>query len=227
MIVSIHQPNFFPWIGFFDKINRSDHFVFLTTSRRSKGDKYLVRTNILNNINRQYLSIPLGANEIPINQLVMPKNNQWKIKALNIINAAYHGVHFFDEVFSDVELLLKNDNKYFSDYSINIINYLISKLNIETVIHIDTDFDKDFGASNQRNIAICKEIGAEVYLSGNGATIYNDKNLFKKSSIDLVYQDYLQPSYKQQSIIFTPGLSIIDMLFNCGYDETERLLKRK
>ena len=125
MIVSIHQPNFFPWIGFFDKINRSDHFVFLKTSTSSKGDKYLVRTNILNNINRQYLSIPLGANEIPINQLVMPANNQWKIKALNIIKAAYQGVHFYDEVFSDVEVLLKNDSKYFSDYSINTINYLI------------------------------------------------------------------------------------------------------
>ena len=90
----------------------------------------------------------------------------------------------------------------------------------------DTDFDKNFGTSNQRNIAICKEIGADVYLSGNGAKTYNDNNLFKNSSIDLLYQDYLQPSYKQQSIKFVPGLSIIDMLFNCGYEETERLLKR-
>ena len=65
-----------------------------------------------------------------------------------------------------------NESKYFSDYSINIIKYLISKLNIETVIQIDTDFNKNFGTSNQRNIAICKEIGADVYLSGNGAKTY-------------------------------------------------------
>ena len=51
---------------------------------------------------------------------------------------------------------------------------------LDLKIYIDTDFDKNFGTSNQRNIAICKEIGAEVYLSGNGAKTYNDNNLFKK-----------------------------------------------
>ena len=226
MIVSIHQPNFFPWIGFFDKINRSDHFVLLTASYRSKSDKYLTRTKIVNNLKQQYLSVPLGDQETPINQLIMPENNQWKIKLLNILHAAYSNVNYYEEVFSDVEVLLMNDSKYFSDYSINIINYLISKLNIETVLHIDTDFDKNFGTSNQRNIAICKEIGAELYLSGNGAKTYNDDNLFKKCSIDILYQDYLQPSYKQQSVKFIPGLSIVDMLFNCGYEETKKLLKR-
>ena len=73
MIVSIHQPNFFPWIGYFDKINRSDKFIFLTDSLRSKNDKYLTRTKILNNnFKPQYLSIPLGIKQIPINQLMMP-----------------------------------------------------------------------------------------------------------------------------------------------------------
>lgn len=225
MIVSIHQPNFFPWIGFFDKINRSNHFVFLTSSNRSKGDKYLVRTSILNNSKCQYLSIPLGSREMPINQLMMPDNDQWKVKALNVIRAAYNGTKFYDEVLEDVNLLLSNDSIYFSEYCINIINFLIEKLSIETVIHTDTDFDKNFGTSNERNLAICKEIGADVYLSGNGAKAYNDSHLFKKNSINLVYQNYFQPSYKQKSSLFVPGLSIIDMLFNCGYEETERLLK--
>ena len=106
MIVSIHQPNFIPWIGFFDKINRSDQFVLLTSSKRSKSDNYLVRTKILNHSNPQYLSIPLGSHEIAINKLIMPDDDKWKTKALNIINSSYKKTNFFHEVFSDFETLL-------------------------------------------------------------------------------------------------------------------------
>ena len=225
MIASIHQPNFFPWMGFFDKINRSDHFVLLTASYRSKSDKFLTRTKIVNNLKQQYLSVPLGNQEIPINRLMMPENNQWKLKSLNVIHAAYHNTNFHDEVFSDVEKLLMFECKYYSEYSINIITYFVNKFNINTILHIDSDFDKNFGTSNQRNIALCKEIGGDVYLSGNGAKDYNDDNLYKKSSISLVYQDYIHPFYKQQSSEFVSGLSILDTVFNCGYNEAEILLK--
>ena len=80
MIVSIHQPNFFPWMGFFDKINKSDQFIFLTGSTRSKNDKYLTRTKVLNNAKSQYLSVPLGIKQISIKQLMMPADNRWKVK---------------------------------------------------------------------------------------------------------------------------------------------------
>ena len=69
MVVAIHQPNYFPWMGYFDKINRCDKFIFLTDSFRSKNDKYLTRTMIINNNSKtQYLTIPLGINQVKINQ---------------------------------------------------------------------------------------------------------------------------------------------------------------
>ena len=226
MIVSIHQPNFFPWMGFFDKLNKSDKFVFLTSSVRSKNDKYLTRCSILSHSKSIYISIPLGIKQIPINHLLMPDNNQWKIKALNIIHAAYHRTNYYDEIIPKIEELLMNENKYFSDYSINIINFLVHKLNIDTKIHIDTDFNKDFGSSNERNIEICKEINAQNYFSGAGAKSYNDLSLYKKNNIEIIYQDYTQPNYLQQSTQFLGGLSIIDAIFNCGYEETEKMLKK-
>jgi len=120
MIVSIHQPNFFPWMGYFDKINRSDKFVFLTSSLRSKNDKYLTRTKVLNNNSKlQYLSVPLGTEQIPINQLIMPADYQWKVKVLNIIKESYRGSNNFDEVYIDIENLFMSEYEYFSDYSIN------------------------------------------------------------------------------------------------------------
>ena len=72
MIVSIHQPNFFPWMGFFDKLNRSDKFVFLTSSVRSKNDKYLTRTRLLGH------SKPCYINNLSLNALkkfIVKKNS--------------------------------------------------------------------------------------------------------------------------------------------------------
>ena len=227
MIVSIHQPNFFPWMGYFDKINKSDKFIFLTSSSRSKSDKYLTRTKIINNNSKlQYLSIPLGIKQIPINQLIMPANQQWKAKFLNIIKESYRDSNYFDEVFNDIKEHLLCEYEYFSDYSINIIKFLISKLNIDTKLYIDTDFNQDFGISNQRNIALCKKVGGDIYLSGNGAKVYNDYKLYRDNSLDLIYQDYIAPTYVQISDEFIPGLSIIDVIFNCGYRATESLLKQ-
>ena len=227
MIVSIHQPNFFPWMGYFDKINKSDKFVFLTSSLRSKNDKYLTRTKILNNNSKlQYLSLPLGNKQIPINQLIMPADHQWKVKVLNIIKESYRGSNNFDEVYIDIENLFMCEYEYFSDYSINIIRFLISKFNIDTELYVDTDFNQDFGISNQRNISLCKKVGGDIYLSGSGAKVYNDHKLYKANSLNFIYQDYIVPTYPQISGEFIPGLSIMDVIFNCGYRATENLLKQ-
>jgi hypothetical protein len=224
--VSIHQPNFFPWLGYFDKINRSEKFIFLTSSLRSKNDKYLTRTKILNNNSKpQYLSIPLGSQQILINQLMMPTDYKWKLKTLNIIKESYRNSYYFDEIYNDIEELLKHEHDYFVGFSINIIKFFILKLNIDTEIYVDNDFDQSFGESNQRNVKLCKIVGGNIYLSGNGAKVYNDHSFFKDNSLDLIYQDYIPPTYKQNSHKFIPGLSIIDVIFNCGYKVTENLIK--
>ena len=225
MIVSIHQPNFFPWMGFFDKLNKSDNFVFLTSSVRSKNDKYLTRCSILNNSNSVYISIPLGIKQIPINQLLMPKDNHWKLKALNLIRESYRKQNFFDEVYPSIEGLIMSEYDYFYEYSIHIIKSINDKLNINTQIYTDIDFDEDFGISNHRNIAICKIVEGDIYLSCDGAKSYNDIELYEKNCVKLIYQNYSIPKYLQSSKKFIPGLSIIDVLFNCGFSETENLIK--
>jgi len=225
MIVSIHQPNFMPWLGFFDKVNKSDAFIFLTASVRSKGDKYLTRARILNHSKEQFLTIPLGAKEIAINQLKMPDENSWKVKMLNKIHGAYQGSIFFDEIYGDIELLIMSDAEYYSSFSIDFIKFMLKKLAIDTVLHIDSDFKNNFGASNARNISLCKVVGGHSYLSGSGAHAYIDERLFKANKVELIFQDFQHPKYEQGVNDFVAGLSIIDVLFNCGYDRTRNFLR--
>ena len=227
MIVSIHQPNFFPWMGFFNKINSSDAFIFLTESRRSKNDKYLTRSLILNNSSQSYLSIPLGAKQIKICDLLMPKDRQWRIDMLNVINAAYSSCDFYDEILVDIEKLLMFDCEFFYEFSINIIYFFMKNLNIHTNCFLDKNFNKDFGEASMRLVNLCNEVNAEKYLSGIGAKSYIDEDIFIKDKIDVIYQNYSPQPYGQRSNEFISGLSIIDVLFNCGYDAAEKLIKNK
>ncbi len=225
MIASIHQPNFFPWMGFFNKINSSDVFIFLTDARRSKNDKYLTRSLILNNSSENYLSMPLGPKQIKISDLLMPNDNQWRINMLNVVNASYSKCNFYDEILIDIEKLIMFDCKYFFEFSINIIYFFMKKFNISTNCYIDLNFERHFGQSSSRLVNLCKEVKADKYLSGLGAMTYIDEDIFIKNKIDIIYQNYIPQPYNQYSTEFISGLSIIDVLFNCGYNETERLIK--
>ena len=76
-----------------------------------------------------------------------------------------------------------------------------------------------------RNIAICKIVDGDIYLSGDGAKSYNNDELYKENSLELIYQNYSIPKYIQSSNQFVSGLSIMDALFNCGFKATEILIK--
>ena len=59
MIVSIHQPSYFPWLGLLDKIEKSDTFVLLDNVQFN--DNAFQSRNIFLNHNGevQYLTIPV------------------------------------------------------------------------------------------------------------------------------------------------------------------------
>jgi len=228
MIVSIHQPNFFPWLGYFNKVFLSDKFVYLTEAQRSKNDKYLSRARIIsNNQSIKILSVPIGSAQTSIDSILLPEDKKWKQKFLNSISEAYRYSIFFDQIYNDIEMLIKFKCKNFDQLSIHINNFFFTKFNIDTLIHIDKQFDVDFGFSNQRNISICKHLGAKKYLSGTGAAAYNDLKLFDKNNLELIYQNFNLKAYPQNALNFIGGLSIIDALFNCGYASTEELIKQK
>jgi len=228
MKVAIHQPNFLPWLGYFHKIYISDKFVFLTEVQRSKNDKFLTRATIINNAKKKhFLSIPLGKDQCLISHLKMPKNNEWKEKFVNIIIESYRNSNYFEQVYPSLEELIKYECENFFEYSINFIKFFASNLNIKSELIRDTEIVGVQGESNYRNISITKNLNGDEYISGVGAKSYNSQELFDKNSISLVYQNYIHKDYPQHSTKFEPGLSILDALFNCGYEATESLIKSK
>jgi hypothetical protein len=81
----------------------------------------------------------------------------------------------------------------------------------------------DIGSS-QRVLGICKELGADEYISGLGAMNYIDYSIFEETNVRIDYMSYTHGSYAQLHGEFTPYVSIIDMLFCLGVESTSALL---
>jgi hypothetical protein len=69
------------------------------------------------------------------------------------------------------------------------------------------------------------KLGATTYLSGQGAKKYNDENLFAQHQLNIIYQNFELPVYKQLGEVFMPNLSVIDILFNLPVDEIKKMIE--
>ena len=170
MKISIHQPNFFPWYPFFQKISSVDKFVILTHCQFEKNG-YQNRFNF--NDNWYTMSVKKGLEPIKDKIYLNPKNDWDRIKSKlpeykSILNE-------FDECIFDV---LEKTNIF-------IINRLCEMLNITTEIVIDYPTELK---STHRLIDICNKQNANEYISGIGAKDYLDEKLFKENGINISYQ---------------------------------------
>ena len=58
MTVSIHQPNYLPWLGYFDKIKNSDCFVIFDDVQFPRGKNHFGHRNyIKTNAGKKWLTV--------------------------------------------------------------------------------------------------------------------------------------------------------------------------
>lgn len=230
MIVSIHQPNFFPWLGYFDKINRSDIFVFLDDVQfPKKGGSWTNRVKLISGNEPRWITATLDRNYHGvrnINEMLYKENEPWREKALNTIFLNYKKAAFFEDNFSFFEELINNKNNLIAEYNIHSILAITEKLGFSSEkIHTSSKLPHT-GSSNELLISITKIFGGTTYMCGGGAEGYQDESLFQEAGIELKFQNYKHPVYNQEGTVeFQPGLSIIDAVMNLGWDGTRQLFK--
>jgi hypothetical protein len=225
MIVSIHQPQYLPWLGYFDKIERSDVFVFLDNVQFKKNE-WQNRNKIKTSDGWQWLSVPVihsftqKISEVEINNTV-----QWGRKHLMALVTHYSKAPFYKNYIDFFEQTYTREWTYLVDINIHMIEYLVEALRLsDKKFVLSSDLESREG-STERLIDICKQLGGDVYLSGKDGAKYMDLDIFKEEGIQVIFQDYKHPRYEQLYGDFEPFLSIIDLLFNCGPDSLSILKK--
>jgi hypothetical protein len=222
--IGILQPSYLPWLGYFDQIIRSDIFVFYDDVQYDKNG-WRNRNRIKTANGPQWLTVPvlLKGKEFPLIQDVeIDRSQNWVKKHIAAIEQNYGQCKYYDGFICD--LLHGETWKWLWELDVVLINTIMKYLDISTVTPLSWAIPKA-GDKIQRLIDIIKYCGGATFIEGAAGRDYIDTDTFKQEGIDVVFQDYQHPVYEQRYGDFVSHLSIIDLIFNCGKEETLRILK--
>lgn len=218
MRVSIHQPNYLPWLGFFDKINKSDIFVILDDVQYP-GNKITSRNIIRNGQGTQYLSIPIMGRRKLICDVLIDNSKSWSKQHLDALYYNYHTTPGWEIYSEELKFIYNKKWNRLIDLNLELINFICNKLNISSDFVLTSSLKRDFGKKNQRILNICKYLKADIFLSGSGAENYLDVASFNRNNIQVIFQNYSVPSYKQNPD--GTYMSAIDFLLEHGNKAAE------
>lgn len=225
-VIAIHQPNFFPWLGYFYKIAKSDAFVILDNVEFQQGNHNSItnRSKIKCAGEEKFITISVKKNKESkiIRDIVIDKNTTQMHKHIKTIQYNYSRASHFKEVFPLIEKMLNDFMKYdtLAEANTFIIQSVCDLLKIKTPIIKASEMNLITDDRNERIIEICKRLDGNIYFSGNGGKKYHDETLFVKNGISIRYTDFKPSEYEQTGGPFLPGLSTMDVLLNCGVENT-------
>jgi len=224
--VAMHQPNYLPYPGFFAKLHLSDIFVIYDTAQFTRGDFFnrnRIRTFSFNGY--MWLTLPVGKRNftgVAIRDVSILDKGVFS-KHSKTLKVMYLKAPFFDEKICEI---VKIPHKNLAEHNIFIIRYLLNKLKISPPrIVFASELGIPIRHSTQGLVDIVKALKGDEYISGTGAKAYINQELFRKESIGLSFIDYKPLQYPQIHPGFVENMSIVDTIFNIGWENAASKLK--
>jgi hypothetical protein len=226
LIVSAHQPHFLPWLGYFNKVAKSDVFVWLENVQFRKN-YFQNRTKIKVGENEFWLTVPVkkASLDTQIAAIEIDNSKAYKKIGKTLLNA-YSKAPFFSEFFPEFQRLLESNGENLNALNFELFQYLISVLEIPAKIERSSAFQLENEDPNDRLIEICSKLNATHYIAGKGGSNYMNRELFQNNNIEILWQQFPvgDIEYPQKGKNFIKGLSVIDALFHVGAEKTRELI---
>jgi len=218
MILSINQPAYLPWLGYFHRIAVSDVHVILDNVQFEKNS-FTNRNKIRRKDGWTWLTIPVKTKgkfgELPICELEIANETPWAKKHWDGIRFSYAKTPFFKEYESFLSDVYSRSWSHLKDIMETMNARFLKMLGIQTKILKASDL-KPEGKKDDLILNLCVSLGAKVYISGPLGRNYLHEEKFMERGIRIVYHDYRHPVYPTLHQVFEPNMAVIDLLFNVG-----------
>lgn len=243
MKLAIMQPYYFPYLGYFQLIKAVDKFILYDNINYIKNG--WVNRNRLLEVNRKpvYVTVPLNEKSSfsKIREIEIDNGQPWKKKLLKMLNYNYRRSAYYAEIYSLIEKSINYNEISLSKFNCYLIKSICTYLDIATKFDYDVrhyeGIEKAMSNLEKANvicgsnrmttrvIEICRHENARTYVNAIGGMELYSKEVFVRAGIDLYFLKTLPYSYKQNTNEYFQHLSIIDVLMNCGREETKRMLE--
>lgn len=215
--MSAHQPAYLPWLGYFDKIKRSDVFVFLDSVQYEKNS-FTNRNKIKTANGTTWLTLPVIKTnhfEMVISDMMLDTRYNWEKKHLNSIYYAYKKAPNFEKLYPQLEKLYSVPYEKLVDVTWAHLQFWLKVLEIKTEIV----FSSTLNVTSKKSdfvFDLCKAVGANYYISGAMGRGYMEVDKFARAGIQVEFQDYHHKSYPQLHGEFVPNMGIVDFAMNAS-----------
>lgn len=216
--IVISQPMFFPWIGMLEQIRLADIYVHYGDVQFSKGS-FVNRVQIKTAKGRNWLTVPLR--DLAMGQLIdevqIDERKTWRHQHLELLKQAYAAAPHRDAMLSLVTSVYENAYPTIGALSRATLQALCDYFGLSEGRQFLESTTLDIGGQSSRRVLdIVAKLGGKRYITGWGARNYLDHELFEQHGVRVEYMDYGLARYPQQHGEFTPYVSALDLVANCG-----------
>ncbi|MBW7452499.1 WbqC family protein [Paenibacillus sepulcri] len=214
---AIHQSQYIPWVPYIKKVASADIFIIMDNVQfQSNGVQN--RNRIRNKAGQFWLTVPVTGNLADTIGEKRIVGRDWATKHWKSLQASYSKAPFWGMYRDELFQLYEQNCSTLLEVNQLFFTYLIKKMSITTkIIHLS---DLNINAKKADLVLqACKDVNAEIYISGTGSKAYLNEEIFRQEGIRIDYQPSIPPSYDQFHGDFIDGLSIIDMLMNVRLEE--------
>jgi len=226
--VVITQPTFLPWMGYFEQLAQADLVVWLDSVQFARRSWQCRNTLKGTNAIPFWLTIPLKKQ--PRDTLlrdirICQETPIWRTKHLQSIRGALGKAPYFDSVNAWLEPIYCANHEKLIDFNLEIINSVCNHMNIRFESVLSTELGVKSSKGNLI-LDLCKQVDATRYYSALGSREYllPLNNEFFENGIELEFQKWEHPVYRQTGNTFVSHLSVIDALMNLGVGEVKAFL---
>lgn len=222
VIVAIHQPHYWPWLGLIDKIDRSDLFIMLDTVQFERRG-WQNRNYIAGATEPLLLTVPVeqaGRDQL-IHEKKIDNTRKWRQKHHRALaEHCYRKAPYWNEHKDEIAHLYQTEWENMAELAIATTRLLMRGFGIETPILRAGELGEFPGTKSELLAQICAKVGANTLLMGEGSRSYVDPQVTSHYGVDIAWQNFRHPEYRQHTRrstgAFLPRLAAIDLLLNAG-----------